>query len=300
MTQGDLDRLRQTCSFPMKVQTRILGKGETDLSASFGRDDWEFHPTIPREERAVRVLRSWGVLGKQCNKVPILSPTEEERFHQVFEKIGEGHFKIPVILKSRTFFKYFAPAESRLGCVGTIREEMRRISLHASNLDLLRRSGERDRDHFLGLTPSSLSSSSGSRLRRIKLSELAKVTTQKAIAPSSKGVVISEGSEVASKKRASDDRSKGKQVAPLLEAKKIKTGNGPLGENDTGLSVYYYFATRTLAAMDAFLKPRPWATDGLLKPHQRLLLLSLPYLWAAAEHSIAEPWAASYSALQWL
>ncbi|GFY96681.1 hypothetical protein Acr_11g0009870 [Actinidia rufa] len=178
ITQGDLDRLWETCSFPMGVQTRIPGKGKTVLSASSGevafyeaafpaglrflvhptikrilnfygicpaqlspnawrniisvlviwhfhrrhlslnefrclytllKDDWEFHSTIPREERVVRVPRSWGAPGKQCNKVSVLSPTEEERFRQVFEKIGGGHFKIRMILTSRTFYKYFAP-----------------------------------------------------------------------------------------------------------------------------------------------------------------------------------------------
>ena len=53
-------------------------------------------------------------LGKRCNKVPALSETEDERFPRVFEKIGEGgHFKILVVLDSRTFHKYFA-----LGRVG--------------------------------------------------------------------------------------------------------------------------------------------------------------------------------------
>ncbi|GFZ00417.1 hypothetical protein Acr_14g0000530 [Actinidia rufa] len=46
---------------------------------------------------------------KRCNKVPILSKTEDKRFRRVFEKIGEkGHFKILVVLDSRTFHKYFA------------------------------------------------------------------------------------------------------------------------------------------------------------------------------------------------
>ncbi|GFY87277.1 hypothetical protein Acr_05g0009160 [Actinidia rufa] len=66
MTQGDLDHLRETCSFPLEVRMRIPRNGETILSA----DD----------------LR-W------------------------FE-IGEGgHFKIPVVLDSRTFHKYFTPGQ---------------------------------------------------------------------------------------------------------------------------------------------------------------------------------------------
>ncbi|GFS42334.1 hypothetical protein Acr_00g0079240 [Actinidia rufa] len=321
MTQGDLDRLRETCSFPMGVHTRIPRKGETVLSASSGEvafyeavfpaslrvgvrmalfqgetgqehlerglsnikgwkrrfffvsgDDWEFHLTIPHEEGVVRVPRSWGAPGKQCNKVPVLSPTEEERFHQVFEKIGEGHFKIPVILNSRTIYKYFAPGrvevsssggsmakgdiggeaegdirgevadaghasessrstdvsrpdapsrEDSVEFIGTIAEEMRRIFLHASDLDLLGRSGLRSQSDS-GLSPELRSNAMS---KRIKLSELAKVVAQKAAAPSSKGVIISEGSETASKKRASDDGSKGKQVVPLPEAKKIKIGS---------------------------------------------------------------------------
>ncbi|GFY96664.1 hypothetical protein Acr_11g0009700 [Actinidia rufa] len=368
MTQGDLDRLRETCSFPMGVQTRIPGKGKTVLSASTGEvafyevafpaglrfpvhptikrilnfygicpaqlslnawrniisvlviwcfhrrhlslnefrclytllkgpglesmwlyfkarsgknilkgapsnvkgwkrrfffvlgDDWEFHPIFPREEGEVQVLRSWGAPSKQYNKVLGLSPTEEERFCQVFEKIGGEHFKILVILTSRTFYKYFAigqvevssssggaakgdirgeaegdireaaaPAghasesscstgvfrldvpsrEGSIEFVKTIGDGMR-IPLHASNLGLLRRSGERDRDH-LGLAPSSLSSSSGS--------------SSKSHNPFFEGCGLSEGSEMASKKRAPNDGSKGKEVAPPPEAKKIKTGS---------------------------------------------------------------------------
>ncbi|GFZ08897.1 hypothetical protein Acr_20g0007050 [Actinidia rufa] len=323
MTQDDLDRLRETCSFEIGVQTRIPRKGKTVLSASSGEvafyeavfsaglrfpmhptirrildfygicptqlspnawrniisvlviwrfhrchlslnefrclytllkgpgsdsgwfyfkarqgknilkgaprnvkgwkrnfffvsgDVWEFHPTIPREEGDVRVPRLWGVPGKKCNKVPILSSTEEERFRQVFEKIGGGHFKILVILNLETFYKYFAPGrvegipsrEDSIELTGIIREEM--LSPHASDLDVKAVRGKGPRP-----------------LRRLKLSELAKVVAQKAIAPALKGVVITEGSEMVSKKRALDDGSKGKQVTPLPKAKKTKTGSG--------------------------------------------------------------------------
>ncbi|GFZ14421.1 hypothetical protein Acr_24g0006110 [Actinidia rufa] len=50
--------------------------------------------------------------------------------------------------------------------------------------------------------------------KRLKLSDLAKVVAQKAATSASKGVVISEGSETTSGKRALDDGSKGKQVSP--------------------------------------------------------------------------------------
>ncbi|GFS41678.1 hypothetical protein Acr_00g0075750 [Actinidia rufa] len=58
--------------------------------------------------------------------------------------------------------------------------------------------------------------------KRLKLSDLAKVVPQKAATSASKGVVISEGSETTSGKRALDDGSKGKQVAQLPESKKAK------------------------------------------------------------------------------
>ncbi|GFZ11316.1 hypothetical protein Acr_22g0007140 [Actinidia rufa] len=48
--------------------------------------------------------------------------------------------------------------------------------------------------------------------KRLKLSDLAKVVAKKAATSASKGVVISEGSETTSSKRALDDGSKGKQV----------------------------------------------------------------------------------------
>ncbi|GFS32483.1 hypothetical protein Acr_00g0022940 [Actinidia rufa] len=246
MTQGDLDRLRKTCSFPMGVQKRIPGKGKMVLSAGSGEVAFyeasfsaslrfpmhpiikrEFYPTIPREEGAVLVPRSWGA--------PVLSPTEEERFCQVFEKIGEGYFKIPVILNSRTFYKYFILGRVEVSSSGG--------GMVDGDIGGKAEGDIRGEADVVGPAPSSLSSSSSSRLgsqsdsrlfpelrsdamsKRIKLNELAKVAAQKATSPSSKVMVISEGSEMASKKRASDDRSKGKQVAPLPEAKKIKIGS---------------------------------------------------------------------------
>ncbi|GFS40412.1 hypothetical protein Acr_00g0068390 [Actinidia rufa] len=62
--------------------------------------------------------------------------------------------------------------------------------------------------------------------KRLKLSDLAKVVAQKAATSASKGVVISEGSETTSGKRASDDGSKGKQVAQSPEPKKARIDTG--------------------------------------------------------------------------
>ncbi|GFZ06483.1 hypothetical protein Acr_18g0006530 [Actinidia rufa] len=63
----------------------------------------------------------------------------------------------------------------------------------------------------------------------LKLSDLAKVVAQKAATSASKGVVISEGSEITSGKRPLDDGSKGKQVAQSPEPKKARTDTGVSG-----------------------------------------------------------------------
>ncbi|GFY96748.1 hypothetical protein Acr_11g0010540 [Actinidia rufa] len=65
--------------------------------------------------------------------------------------------------------------------------------------------------------------------KRLKLSDLAKVVAKKAATFASKGVVISEGSETTSGKRALDDGSKGKQVAQLPEPKKARIDTGASG-----------------------------------------------------------------------
>ncbi|GFS31889.1 hypothetical protein Acr_00g0019770 [Actinidia rufa] len=209
--------------------------------------------------RDVRVSRSWGAPGKQRNKVPILSSIEEERFCQVFEKIGGGHFKISVILNSETFCKYFAPGRGKVSssddgttggevggeAEGDIRGESIATADHASesshSIDVSRlgipsREGsvelvgiigeEMPFPHALDLDVKAIRGKESRPLRRLKLSELAKVVAQKAATLASKGVVISEGFETAFKKKALDDGSKVKQVAPLPEAKKTKTSSG--------------------------------------------------------------------------
>ncbi|GFY81644.1 hypothetical protein Acr_01g0014530, partial [Actinidia rufa] len=65
--------------------------------------------------------------------------------------------------------------------------------------------------------------------KRLKLSDLAKVVAKKAATSASKGVVISEGSETTSGKRALDDGSKGKQVAQSPEPKKARIDIGAFG-----------------------------------------------------------------------
>ncbi|GFY89185.1 hypothetical protein Acr_06g0011250 [Actinidia rufa] len=65
--------------------------------------------------------------------------------------------------------------------------------------------------------------------KRLKLSDLTKVMAKKAATFASKGVVISEGSETTSGKRALDDRSKGKQVAQSPKPKKARIDTGASG-----------------------------------------------------------------------
>ena len=48
-------------------------------------------------------------LGKRCNKLPILTDTEEKRSQKVFKKIGPGgYFEVPIILDFKTFHQFFA------------------------------------------------------------------------------------------------------------------------------------------------------------------------------------------------
>ncbi|GFY81123.1 hypothetical protein Acr_01g0009320 [Actinidia rufa] len=192
-------------------------------------DDWEFHLMIPREEGTYE-FEVMGHPSKQCNKLPILSSPEEERFLQVFEKIGGGHFKILVILNLRTFYKYFAPGQVEVyssggGMAGAevggevegdIRGESAATTDHASES-----SRPTDVSH-LGVPSREGSVELAGIIREEMLSPHAKA----AVALASKGVVISEGFETVSKKRALDNGFKGKQVASLPEVKKTKIGSG--------------------------------------------------------------------------
>ncbi|GFS40735.1 hypothetical protein Acr_00g0070220 [Actinidia rufa] len=273
MTQGDLDRLWKTCSFPLGVWMRLPRKGETILSAGAG--DVAFYeasfatglrvrdqsrdgstsrrdrerifsggpPTMPRDGRrdfssswemtmsSIRAFLArkglYEFRGKQCNKVPVLSEIEGERFHWVFEKIGEGgRFKIPVVLDSRTFHKYFASSRVEMSssrgstAEGEIRVEAE-DDIRGGAVAFVGDASESSHSKDV----SSPAVPSRAMPKRIKLSLLAKAMAEK-ITSSSKGVVISEVSKIPSKKRALDEGSKGKQIAPLPEAKKNKTEGG--------------------------------------------------------------------------
>ncbi|GFZ15877.1 hypothetical protein Acr_25g0002860 [Actinidia rufa] len=261
MTQGNLDCLRETCSFPSGSRQESLGTARLSCLPKMARGP----PAMSRDERK-DCSSSWGTTGsstraflakkrptgseimgcsdKRCNKVPALSKTEDERFRRGFEKIGEvGHFKIPVVLDSRTFHKYFAPdrvkissssggttegdiggeAEGDIGGGAVASASTGNVSESSHFKDVPRPEvlSRDDSVEFIGII--------GKEMRRIlphriKLSQLAKVVAKKTATSSSKGVVISEAPKMKPKKRASDDESKGKQVAPLPKAKKTKTG----------------------------------------------------------------------------
>ncbi|GFY82854.1 hypothetical protein Acr_02g0010940 [Actinidia rufa] len=264
---GDLDRQRETYSFPLGVRTRIPGKGETVLSAGDGevafyeaafhaglrfprhptikqilnfynicfaqlspnawrsivfilvrlgkkilkegpsnvkgwkkrfffvsRDDWEFHPSIPREEGAVRV-RGHGELWMSSS--------------------GGGMAEDDIGGKAKGDIKGRAAAAT-----GDASK-----SSHSKDVPRLEVPSQDDSVEFIGII--------GKEMRRIlphaldfkSVKMLAKVVVEKTATSSSKGMVISKASEIASKKRTLDDGSKGKKVTPLLEAKKAKIGS---------------------------------------------------------------------------
>ncbi|GFS36286.1 hypothetical protein Acr_00g0045130 [Actinidia rufa] len=115
MTEGELDLLRESCSFPPNLRTRLLEANETIPSTHLGEerlgktllgvggypnnikrwkkkfffisgDDWEFSLGISKDIRVPRVLRSWGA-----------------------PKNG-GFFTIKEVLKSKSFHRSFRVA----------------------------------------------------------------------------------------------------------------------------------------------------------------------------------------------
>lgn len=72
MTQGDLDRLRESCSFPVGIQARIPGKGETILSAGSGEAAFyeaAFHAGLrfPMHPFIRRMLNFYGICSAQLS-----------------------------------------------------------------------------------------------------------------------------------------------------------------------------------------------------------------------------------------
>ena len=119
---------------------------------------------------------------KCCNKLPILTDTEEKRSQKIFKKIGPGgYFNISIVLDSRTFHWFFASGRTEMSSSGgdndkfrdgtvailgdegeschirTIGKEMRNVLPRLLDLTLLRWLREKVQDPVLGLGPYSLS-----------------------------------------------------------------------------------------------------------------------------------------------
>ncbi|GFZ06697.1 hypothetical protein Acr_18g0008670 [Actinidia rufa] len=212
ITQGDLDRLWETCSFPTggldedpwERQNGLVCQG---LPATLrdGRGDFSSFWEMTRSSIRSFLARK----GKYEFRGPRALQVSSRGGGAAEGDIGgeaEGDIREAVVPAGHASESSCSIGVSRpdvpsregsIEFVGTIGGGMR-IPLHASNLVMS---------------------------KRIKLNKLTKVAAQKAATPYSKGVVILEGSEMASKKRAPDDGSKGKDIAPPPEAKKIKTGS---------------------------------------------------------------------------
>ncbi|GFY95430.1 hypothetical protein Acr_10g0008150 [Actinidia rufa] len=74
---------------------------------------------MPLGDGILRVPKSWGALGKSCNKLPALTKDEAKRTVKVLGKIGPGgYFKVLKILNSKTFKKYFARGRMEISSSG--------------------------------------------------------------------------------------------------------------------------------------------------------------------------------------
>ncbi|GFS39979.1 hypothetical protein Acr_00g0065950 [Actinidia rufa] len=181
----------------------------------------EFHPSIPREEGAVRVPRLWGALRGETEGN--IGGTTAASTGDASESSHSKDVSCPKV-PSR---------EDSIEFVGIIGKDMRTTLPHAGvsiGLWAVLRAQIGWYCLYLPNVYSVISDLTSIFLvvamsKRIKLSELAKVVSEKAATSLSKGMVISEASKTTPKKRALDDGSKGKQVAPLPKAKKIKAGS---------------------------------------------------------------------------
>ncbi|GFZ09735.1 hypothetical protein Acr_21g0003340 [Actinidia rufa] len=155
MTQGDLDHLRESYSFPPGIQARLPKVGETILSTCPG-ETWG--GSISKRGRAGLWFKDPSVMskgrrgGKRCNKLPILTDLEDWRSQRTFRKLGPGgFFKVSVVLNSKTF-------ERR---VSLITPEMNATEVNTPEMTQWR---GKVQDPILGLKPFSSSSSSSFKL----------------------------------------------------------------------------------------------------------------------------------------
>ncbi|GFZ21900.1 hypothetical protein Acr_29g0010620 [Actinidia rufa] len=181
MTQDELDRLRESYSFPPSIQIKLPEEDETTTSIHLGevafyeaafhidlrlllypiirrilyiynicpaqldpnawqsliyavvvwrahkfflsltefRNDWEFPPEISGDVCVPRVPRSWGTLGKQCNKPHVLSTIEQESLDGILDSLSGGiFFTIKEVLESKSFRRCFKLGSKLMASIG--------------------------------------------------------------------------------------------------------------------------------------------------------------------------------------
>ncbi|GFS43722.1 hypothetical protein Acr_00g0086540 [Actinidia rufa] len=227
MTQGDLNHLWETYSFPLGVWIRIPKNGKTVLSASYGEVvfyeaafpvglRFPMHPTIKR------ILNFYDICLAQLSPnawrsiLSVLVIWPFYRRHLSLNKFRclYALFKGPGSKSGWLYFKA-RPVEISSSSGGTVEGDI----------------GGEAKGDIRGRVVASVGDASESSYskdvpRLELLSQFAKVVAEKTVTFSSKGIVISEAFEMVSKEKALDDESKGKQVAPFPEVKKIKAGSG--------------------------------------------------------------------------
>ncbi|GFY97885.1 hypothetical protein Acr_12g0004260 [Actinidia rufa] len=123
MTLEELNGLRDTYSFPFRVQVRnrkvLLGgypsnvKGWKSKFFFVSGDEWEIPEGTSRKGIA-RVPRTWGIPDKHCNNPLRLYGDETKVFEEIFRSVEEsGRFSVPVLLESKSFRRVFVSPGSR-------------------------------------------------------------------------------------------------------------------------------------------------------------------------------------------
>ncbi|GFY84531.1 hypothetical protein Acr_03g0013050 [Actinidia rufa] len=136
MTKNELDLLKESHSFPSSIQIKLPEEDEIIASTHSGEvgkePAWrisqqcqgmeeeilfhherrrEFSLGTSRDTRIPRVPRSWGIPGKFCNKLHVMSTVEQERLQAILDSISGGkHFIIKEVFESKFFSKCFKVA----------------------------------------------------------------------------------------------------------------------------------------------------------------------------------------------
>ena len=70
---------------------------------------------------------------ERCNKLSLLTDTEEARTRKVLRKIGpRGYFNVPDVLDSRTFHHFFSPGRGKTSSSGGDKDVSRDGAIAAS------------------------------------------------------------------------------------------------------------------------------------------------------------------------